>query len=228
MWPGLGGLLGWGPGLGGAVQAAVSALPGGAPAAWAAERAGRAAVAARVVLQLDPARLSARREAVAHPPRPPAGEWDTSRRRAMVSPAKHPGVPSAFAQPAPGPQPRASCARLALLGASETLHPPIPPSFLRSAVLLPAQSLPSIAMTLSFFCATSPSFDGLCTHPTPGLFGPTQSSFAEFPSPSLSQFFTPGDPLRVGLAAALERALSWVMRTDLPGTTIFHPSPQTR
>jgi hypothetical protein len=49
-----------------------------------------------------------------------------------------------------------------------------------------------------------------------------------FPSPSLSQFFTPGDPLRVGLAAALERALSWVMRTDLPGTTIFHPSPQTR
>uniref|UniRef100_S4R237 Rho guanine nucleotide exchange factor 40 n=1 Tax=Mus musculus TaxID=10090 RepID=S4R237_MOUSE len=41
-------------------------------------------------------------------------------------------------------------------------------------------------------------------------------------------FFTPGDPLRVGLAAALERALSWVMRTDLPGTTIFHPSPQTR
>lgn len=83
-------------------------------------------------------------------------------------------------------------------------------------------------MTLSFFCATSPSFDGLCTHPTPGLFGPTQSSFAEFPSPSLSQFFTPGDPLRVGLAAALERALSWVMRTDLPGTTIFHPSPQTR
>ncbi|KAJ8775960.1 hypothetical protein J1605_016023 [Eschrichtius robustus] len=46
------------------------------------------------------------------------------------------------------------------------------------------------------------------------------------PSPSRSQLLTRGRPLRDWAAAALAGARARVMRTDLPGTTIFHPSPQ--
>lgn len=35
-----------------------------------------------------------------------------------------------------------------------------------------------------------------------------------------------GDPWGLGAAAALKGARPQVMRTDLPGTTIFHPGPQ--
>lgn len=188
----------------------------------ASERTDGAAAAVRAVLQPDPARPSAGREAVADAPRRPTrlriGRLPTpSHGESRVASPSPLGLRAARSGP---PAPCLLCPPSAV-GRPEGSLPSHPPSFLLSAGPLPAQSPPNIAVTLSFFSAASPSFRDLCTQPTP-----SPSSSPGISLPLLIQFFTPGDPLRVGMAAALERALPRVMRTDLPGTTIFHPCPQ--